>query len=64
MRPSGRKAIRQGNSKVVTVVMVKGSVASGFCAPILTCPATVIAVATAASMITNTVVANFIVYPP
>src|SRR6185295_17026217 len=36
MRPSGRKARRQGNSKVVTVVMVKGRLASGFCSPTLT----------------------------
>ena len=36
MRPSGRKAIRQGSSKVLTVVMLKGTVASGFCWPILT----------------------------
>src|SRR5438552_2939214 len=36
MRPSGRKAIRQGSSKVAVVVMLKGSVASGFCSPTLT----------------------------
>ena len=36
MRPSGRKASRQGSSKVVTVVMVKGRLASGFCSPTLT----------------------------
>src|SRR5262249_8824403 len=37
MRPSGRKAIRQGSSKVAVVVMLKGNVASGFCSPTLTC---------------------------
>src|SRR6188472_1420362 len=37
MRPSGRKAIRHGRVKVVTVVMVNGMVASGFCSPALTC---------------------------
>ena len=36
MRPSGRKAIRQGSSKVAVVVTLKGSVASGFCSPTLT----------------------------
>ena len=37
MRPSGRKAIRQGRSRVVTWVMVKGRVGSGFCSPALIC---------------------------
>jgi hypothetical protein len=37
MRPSGRKASRQGRLKVATVVMEKGRLASGFCSPILTC---------------------------
>src|ERR1051326_4150349 len=36
MRPSGRKAIRQGSSKVAVVVTLKDSVASGFCSPTLT----------------------------
>src|SRR3954453_22537443 len=36
MRPSGRKAIRQGSSKVATVVIVKGRLATGFCSPALT----------------------------
>ena len=36
MRPSGRKASRQGSLKVATVVMVKGRLASGFCSPALT----------------------------
>ena len=33
MRPSGRKASRQGKVKVATVVMLKGRLASGFCSP-------------------------------
>src|SRR5215471_3386968 len=37
MRPSGRKASRQGSLKVATVFRVKGRPASGFCSPILTC---------------------------
>src|ERR1035437_2323420 len=36
MRPSGRNASRQGSSNVLTVVMVKGRLASGFCSPTLT----------------------------
>ncbi len=36
MRPSGRKASRHGKVKVVTVVMLKGTLASGFCSPALT----------------------------
>jgi hypothetical protein len=36
MRPSGRKAILQGNSNVLTVVIVKGRVASGFVPPTFT----------------------------
>src|SRR5690349_2144720 len=36
MRPSGRNAIRHGNSNVLTVVMVKGRLASGFVSPTLT----------------------------
>src|SRR5690242_5614226 len=42
MRPSGRKAIRHGNSKVAVVVVLKGSVASGFCSPTFTCAQTII----------------------
>jgi hypothetical protein len=42
MRPSGPKAIRQGNSKVAVVVNLKGSVGSGFCLPTLTWPQAVI----------------------
>src|SRR2546423_670628 len=38
MRPSGRKAMRQGSSKVATVVIVNGRVASGFFPPTLTWP--------------------------
>src|SRR5262249_2224323 len=38
--PSGRKARRQGSSKVATVVMLKGPLASGFCSPALTWPHT------------------------
>src|SRR5580658_3950235 len=36
MRPSGRKAIRQGSSNVAVVVILNGKVASGFCSPTLT----------------------------
>src|SRR5262249_44316571 len=36
MRPSGRKARRQGRVKVVTVVIVKGRLVSDFCSPALT----------------------------
>jgi hypothetical protein len=55
MRPSGRKAIRQGNSKVATVVILKGWVASGFCSPMLTW-----AQAVAAQVRSSAVLANFI----
>ena len=37
MRPSGRKAIRQGRLNVVTCVIVNGRLASGVCVPALTC---------------------------
>src|SRR5262245_27504306 len=37
MRPSGRKASRHGRLKVVTVVIVKGRLGSGFCSPTFTC---------------------------
>src|SRR5579883_1173248 len=37
MRPSGRKAMRQGRLKVVTWVKVKGRLGSGFCSPALIC---------------------------
>jgi hypothetical protein len=36
IRPSGKKASRQGSLKVATVVMLKGRLASGFCSPTLT----------------------------
>src|SRR2546423_15622853 len=36
MRPSGKNAIRHGRLKVVTVVMLKGTAASGFCSPAFT----------------------------
>src|ERR1700682_3064061 len=55
MRPSGRKAIRQGSSKVATVVILKGWVASGFCSPTLTWPQ-----AAAAQVRSVAVLANFI----
>ena len=57
MRPSGRKAIRQGSSKVLTVVMVKGTLASGFCSPALTWPQA----AADARVKSNAAFANFIV---
>ena len=60
MRPSGRKAIRQGSSNVATVVMVNGTLASGFCSPILTWAQA----ATDASVKSNAAFANFIVNSP
>ncbi|MND02338.1 hypothetical protein D3C83_216800 [compost metagenome] len=36
MRPSGRKASRHGSVKVATVVMLNGTLASGFWPPALT----------------------------
>src|SRR5271169_6712755 len=57
MRPSGRKAIRQGSSKVLTVVIVKGTLASGFCSPTLTWAQA----ATDARVKSNGAFANFIV---
>ena len=39
MRPSGRKAMRQGRLNVATLVIVNGSVGSAFCRPALTCAA-------------------------
>src|SRR5579872_6368451 len=57
MRPSGRKAIRQGNSKVATVVMLKGRLASGFCSPTLVWGNA----ATEATVKSNAVLANFII---
>ena len=56
MRPSGRKAIRQGSSKVATVVILKGRVASGFCSPTLTW-----AQAAAAKVRSSAALANFII---
>ena len=60
MRPSGRKARRQGRVKVVTVVMVKGRLASGFCSPALTWAHA----AADARVSSNTAFANFIVISP
>ena len=37
IRPSGRKAIRQGRLRVVTWTMLKGRLGSGFCSPALIC---------------------------
>src|SRR5215813_4833508 len=55
MRPSGRKATRQGNSKVAVVNILKGCVASGFCSPTLTW-----AQAATDARVNNTAFANFI----
>ena len=60
MRPSGRKAIRQGSLKVATVVMVKGRLASGFCSPTLTWAQA----AADARVKSNAAFANFIVISP
>src|SRR6202789_1171744 len=60
MRPSGRKASRQGSSKVATVVMVKGRLASGFCSPILTWAQA----AAGARVKSNVAFANFIAISP
>jgi hypothetical protein len=49
--------MRQGSSKVFTVVMVKGILASGFCSPALTCAQA----ATAASVRINAAFSNFII---
>src|SRR5215469_15762733 len=40
MRPSGRKAMRQGRLKVATDVMLNGTLASGFWSPAFTWAAT------------------------
>src|SRR4051794_26533289 len=59
MRPSGRKAMRQGRLKVATCVIVNGRLASGACAPMLTWAfAPVAAKATSAAAF-----ANFILDP-
>src|SRR6185436_274096 len=58
MRPSGRKAIRQGSSKVVVVVILKGTVGSGFCSPTLTWAQAAARVRSSAAF------ANFIVISP
>ena len=60
MRPSGRKAIRQGSSKVAVVVILKGSVASGFCSPTLTWAHA----AGAARVRSSAAFANFIIMTP
>src|SRR5262249_25155458 len=57
MRPSGRNASRHGSLKVITVVMVKGTLASGFCSPILKCAQG----AADAAVRRNTALTNFIV---
>src|SRR5690348_15486946 len=60
MRPSGRKAKRHGNSNVLTVVMLKGMLASGFCSPALTwaqAPAEI-------TEVSNAAFANLIFDPP
>src|SRR5690348_9455764 len=58
MRPSGRKAIRQGSSNVAVVVILKGSVASGFCSPTLTW-----AQAVAVRVRSNAALVDFIMIP-
>src|SRR5580704_15297271 len=60
MRPSGRNASRHGSLKVVTVVIVKGRLASGFCSPTLACAQ----VATAPMVKSTAVSVNFIVISP
>src|SRR5260370_35325604 len=60
MRPSGRKATRQGNSKVAVGVMVKARLASGFCSPALTCAQT----AADAKVNSNAAFATFIELSP
>src|SRR5580658_8830956 len=60
MRPSGRKASRQGSSKLATVVMVKGWLASGFCSPALTCAQT----AACVRVSSNAAFDNFIFISP
>ena len=60
MRPSGRKAIRQGSPKVATVVILKGRVASGFCSPTLTWAQA----AADAKVRSSAAFANFIVISP
>src|SRR5262245_27915992 len=60
MRPSGRKARRQGRVKVVTVVSVKGRIVSDFCSPALTWPQA----AADARVSSNIAFANCIVIPP
>src|SRR5580704_109819 len=58
MRPSGRNAIRQGRSKLATVVMLKGMLASGFCSPMFTWAQA----ATDASVVSNAAFANLMVF--
>src|SRR5437870_10080341 len=57
IRPSGRKARRQGRLKVVTVVMVKGRLASDFCSPALNWAQAAVAVRVSS----NAAFASFIV---
>src|SRR4051812_20886894 len=58
--PSGRKAIRQGSSKVVTGVIVKGRLVSDFCSPLFTWAPTI----ADASMKRTAVFATLIVISP
>src|SRR5262245_46846210 len=60
MRPSGRKARRQGRLNVVTVVMVKGRLVSDFCSPALIWAHA----AVDARVSSNAAFANFIVISP
>src|SRR5256885_16849025 len=56
MGPAGRKASRHGRVKVVTAVMLKGMLASGFCSPALLCAQT----AADTKISSNAVFAKFI----
>src|SRR5439155_24664483 len=60
MRPSGRNASRHGKVKVVTVVIVKGRLVSGFCSPALNWAQA----AADARISSNAAFANFIVVSP
>src|SRR3954453_10391262 len=60
MRPSGRKANRHGSLNVVTVVSVKGRLASGVCSPTFTWGQA----ATEASVRSNAAFTVFIVISP
>src|SRR5512134_2024002 len=60
MRPSGRNAMRHGSVNVATVVMLNGTVASGFWSP----PLTWAEAADGTRDSSNAVVTNFIVVSP